>query len=1819
MPALTPEELLPLAVSYSSTMAAVHHQQQQQHGNDQTQQTTNTTPSHINKNISNDETSFQQSEDDGQSRTDLARTISALPNNHQQPIEKVSIPNLPTFFTPCLLKNQTSPIIHYDRDRSMIITCKYTPQNYKTYISLPLNKDDTVYCVKVAMTTSAVPQLETDAEIAQYLQKHLEQTDIVPHVFTYISDYLILVREFVNGVSFRHFIDNNSELDLVNCDSTLRQTRLERILEIAIQMCSAIDQMHVARVCHCDLRPENLIYDIEHSCVKLIDFGQAVFLPLNNPYIFTDRPVGSFLYMPPEATGKISKPLGFHCDIYSFGFVLFEMFAKEHPFKTGSNNKVKSTADYMYYHITQQPESLVNVLKRKIMLSDDQADQLFAQSIHALSLVISMMVRKPIEKRYISIEGVKQDLKWILQHIQTNDLSALANFTPAQFDIQTTINIPYVVYGREEMIQHLYGALKEMENSSLPKLILVRGYSGIGKSCLVHEFRIKYHEFIIESVLGESEQFITEFTSQLTSLLGRIQIEMLCNSVPNFSCLLPAQKRTNGMTQQVREDTIQMFAQAVIFLMQVFSQKKNKRLCIFLDDLQWTDFESMKLLKEMIGLGSCETIPFLLIGAFRDNEVYGSTLHPLQTFIESIRPLTSITEVEVKELTEDSCNLLVAESLKRSLQDTTNLTNILFSKTKGNPFFLKQLLASLFGEGKIYFNRKLNQLTWSIEDIEKAPYALNVVDFLLLQLNNLQVETRKALAFASCIGNSFSLSQLCDLLNSKQMEYSILGLKDIVAQAITQGWISYVDSHTLQFNHDRLQQAANESVSENTRNYIHYSFGKYLLKHKSDKSLDEIIFDIVAHLNYRAKDSKIIEREDKRRLLLDLNTRAAKKAITTCAMEQAQSFVRTAMDLLQYETDIWEGPLYNTAFDLLIARGNCEYVKNIELAIETFNSLIQKSKTRSHLYEACYYTSMAYVALGEFEKVFDMFKNHIFPIHDELKFLSFQVDEEQLKTFIFNKMNHLKHDLLQTFKSKQDVLELPDMSDLEQMNFINMLGMSIPAIYVMKVPFSPYIYMITLLVSTETVLQYEEAFLVTLKAGNKDVGAFVILFYPYFHFFEANGDMKTSISLSLKSIELFKQMGNIGMIDAGMMQLEMKRVLCGESEKFEPAYCMDVLNQPFFSQFHYVFKGISYYFQRNITEAFDALEKAYELRASTDSLDEVLERCDTLMEFALQTMEKLSQTNPLLYQCCYELLKAETLYCKNVRYSTQSDTREIISSLNRCLKHALQDRNLFILKLANWRTGVLYKNLGMEDCVSGRYFSLAYDQYNTMGITVMATHIWENYRTQIEEYYRQVSNQSVPSSVLLDTSETPSSYDEASLYSLNTSLKASNDLDLKEIFISVLPLLREQTNSSRCCLILKRNSILYVDAESTEIEVDDEHVATVKPYEHLRLDQVPHESMLPLKLIYRTLRTKSEQIYPTEGIEKVEIYFEKNQVSTAMCVPIIRDRSSIGCIYLEQKKINHVFSMETIKIAKLILSISMDNVEIFSSINKSYARFLPSEFLKILGKTHVTKVELGDAISKEMTVLFADIMGFTELMENFTAKHGFRFINRLLIELAPPVRKFGGFIHKILGDAIVALFSDAQSAVNAAMDMISNLDNFNRNNMSNIKIGIGLSKGLLNIGTIGYDYRLDSTIISDTIAIADWCQTMTRLFHSSILATENVVKSMSSDDDTSKKTIVTYVGKFVFKENEPAWNLHDIKSKHWKHVCFETAHEQTHLSQMISSFQSRDFTTCSHLAGKLVKSKSSFAVALSRKYLENCSLNTNEPLSASWSGEIRLS
>ncbi|KAG2374250.1 hypothetical protein C9374_011087 [Naegleria lovaniensis] len=1798
---------------------------------------------------------------------------------------------LPPFFLPVIVDNFTSPIIHYDRNTTLVITCKYVPQEYQDSSTLPLDSD-TVYTVKMSLTPSSVPQLEKDASISRYLEKNLKANNVTPSILAYLKDYFIIVREYIPGSSLKCLTMEKPTTDL----DTLQKT-----LETAINLCRGVDQLHTMRVVHCDLAPDNIIWN--QSTVTIIDFGLSELLPLSNPYVYTSNPKGNARYMSPEATGRLPKPLGFYSDIYSLGFILFEMIAKDHPF----SSCVKSS-DFIFSHITKQPESLYQNLKRRGIITDE--DSTFATAVRAIALVINKMVQKSIEKRYFCMEGVIADLDIVLKCIQKEDNSCLCSFIPGQHDVQTTISIPFVVYGRDLIIDEMSNRLQTMIDLNVPTLVMVRGYCGVGKTSIVREFRnrckdmIVYFEAkydqnqnipffaftsiissIIEAVLGETEEFISEFKSYVLAWLSVTQLEMLGEAIANFNLIFPSyQGRSSAFIWKEHQEAVKLFSQGVICLLKAYNQMKHKPITIFIDDVQWTDFESMKLLKEMMGLGTCEIFPLLLIFAYRDNEVKDNDHHPLNIFLESARSIASITDIEVPELTEEDCNYLVAASLHRTPRDTENLTKVLYSKTKGNPFFLKQMLVTLFQEEKIFFNRTLQAISWNLEEIDHVKYSQNVVDFLLIRFDCMLPDTKKALAYASCIGCKALFQHLFHLMNIKKDEYSALELKEILDHGVKEGWISYIDSHTLQFNHDRLQHAANSSLSETEKAKTHYTYGKYLLQKVKTGEItqEEVIFDIVVHLNHRSKDPKILNSPEKRRRLLELNKMAAKKALR-----------------------------------------NCEYVTNVDSAISIFNIALQKAKTRLHVFEACYNLEMSYLTQGKFEAVFELLTTHIFPAFEELKFLTVPSNRnvDVLREWIDNKMKYMKKNIIPKF-TKKDVLELPDMTDPEDIYFIQMLAQSCPAIFHMKsldtmhTPNSRFIFMTCMLIGMEKVLKHglcldapillavcshfwstydiwprmtmfidasielsrnryknpqhwssclllkimsfalypninalevwnliEEAFLLTVKCNNRGYGVFTITYYPFYHFFFANSDIKTSIELSKQCIAIIKEIGNCVLLDTSNMILEMKRVICGETESFDPPYTCDVIHYPFFRCMHFLFKAISLFFQQQLEESFTCIEQTFEFKEEVFGMcaewvlvisqglvccafqkyillnhipnqEERLQKSDKIIDDVLQRLERLCQCNSLIFPSPFALIKAEKLWCEYLRFG-HDNTRSIINLLTQSLTLATQERNHFMVKFCNLKLGELFKDLNLFDSISGKYFFNAYEQFNEMGASLMVNHICEKYKDQIDAYEREMGT-SVASSTSSSEKSASTVQQEFSLTSITKSRFAeSNEVDFKEIFISILPLLNEHTDSNRCCLLLKRNTTLYLDAE-----LNDELNPKVSILPHLNHEEASIDKIadkLPLKMIYRTMRTRYEQVFSQST--ELDPYFENSHIASALCLPIIREKSVIGCVYLENREIEHSFTVEKINTAKLIISISIDNAKIFSSINKSYARFLPSEFLKLLGKSHVTKVRLGDAISREMTVLFSDIYGFTELMESLSAKEGFSFINRLLFKIAPPISKYGGFIDKILGDGIMALFPDPQSAVKASLEMIFELEKFNAENVYSVKMGIGISNGMVSLGTIGYEDRLDATVISDTTNVASRCESVSRSFKSRIIVTETVINGSSQISDA----YIIYIGKFILKGKQIARDLYAIKGKKWKTMIQnEDLFEKSTISQVVSLFQSKKFDECLELTKQIrndTTTSNPFVLAMCRFYSRACDIYSNCKLPESWSGDIRLS
>jgi len=194
--------------------------------------------------------------------------------------------------------------------------------------------------------------------------------------------------------------------------------------------------------------------------------------------------------------------------------------------------------------------------------------------------------------------------------------------------------------------------------------------------------------------------------------------------------------------------------------------------------------------------------------------------------------------------------------------------------------------------------------------------------------------------------------------------------------------------------------------------------------------------------------------------------------------------------------------------------------------------------------------------------------------------------------------------------------------------------------------------------------------------------------------------------------------------------------------------------------------------------------------------------------------------------------------------------------------------------------------------------------------------------------------------------------------------------------------------------------------------------------------------------------------------------------------------------------------------------------ERLNNTTAAYSRFVPREFLNLLGIEDIRKVELGQQVERKMTILFCDIRNFTALSETMSPQENFNFLNSYLVQMEPVITAHGGFIDKYIGDAIMALFPDSpDEALRCSQAMLRQLDEYNdgrqRAGYRPIRIGIGINTGIVILGTIGGAARMDGTVIGDAVNLAARLERLTKEYRVSVLISDYTLYSLDHPDDWS--------------------------------------------------------------------------------------------------------
>ncbi|MEM7035008.1 MAG: serine/threonine-protein kinase PknK, partial [Chloroflexota bacterium] len=712
-------------------------------------------------------------------------------------------------------------------------------------------------------------------------------------------------------------------------------------LQLALQITQAVRALHHQQIIHLHLTPDNIIINRQTNQLKLIDFGLASkLIPDQAP---TPAPMsGTLAYLAPEQTGRIAQPIDTRTDLYALGVIFYELLVGQVPFMA------EDTLALFHSHLAQRPKPPTE-LNSTIPL--------------ALSEVILKLLAKDTINRYQSIDGLEADLKNCLSQWTTTQ--KIDQFPLGQRDPHTRLHIPDKLYGRTAESQHLLAAF-DRSCQGEQTLLFLTGAAGVGKSVLIKSLQpsvIKADGLFIMgkfdqlqrnvpySAIGQalrqlSQQLLISTQQEISQWQQKLQEsvtpngQLLVELAPELAQIIGPQPALPVLNPVEAQNRFQLVFQKFISL---FAQKEHP-LVICLDDLQWADEASLHLWTQLAVDPHLEHL--LLIGAYRDQEI--DEAHPLTTTLTTLEAHNlSIEQISLGPLSETQLHGLVEETLICPTQQTQPLTRIILDQTEGNPFFVHQFLHWLAEQSLLHFDPAQECWAWNLGEIQAIQLNDNIIELLSEKLTILPDETARQIKLAACLGNTFdpetitlvegiSLDQLEETLQPALDE--LLILKESVVTTAEQ---QTGEPTTYRFLHDRIQQAAYESIPDNQKPQHHLKIGRQLLASLSEEGVGERLFEIVDHLNLGAT---VITEQSEQDKLARLNLRAGKKAKQATAYQAALNYLTMGWILLGEAN--WQRR-YELTFALHLEAVESHYlIGNPEAAEQFFELALSHAKTR---------------------------------------------------------------------------------------------------------------------------------------------------------------------------------------------------------------------------------------------------------------------------------------------------------------------------------------------------------------------------------------------------------------------------------------------------------------------------------------------------------------------------------------------------------------------------------------------------------------------------------------------------------------------------------------------------------------------------------------------------------------------------------------------------------------------------------------------------------------------------------------------------------
>lgn len=741
------------------------------------------------------------------------------------------------------------------------------------------------------------------------------------------SEFVVKPIEFIkhfNSVALV-FPDVGSE-SLTKTLGYAKPNPLKLFFNLSKQIVAALTDVHKASVVHNDIKSQNIIYNKETDQIKLIDFGSATLLLHRNFFL----PVNSTLYgtlghISPEQTGRMNRTVDYRTDFYSLGVTLYQMLTGELPFI------YTDPLEMIHSHLAKTPISPFDRIGAPKIVSD----------------IIMKLLEKNPEARYQTSSALLRDLENCESMLLQFGLDTLQKFQfpLGENDVSAKFQISKKLYGRNQEIILFEQKLKNVCSGNL-ELLLISGKSGIGKSALINEIQnpissyrgiftsgkfdlhkrsIPYRAItislqkLVRKVLSETEGSVEVWKNRIGEALGS-NAQVAIDLIPELETLLGKQ---NSPPELDIQETENRFHGTILNLLRTFCSKEHP-FVLFLDDLQWADQSSVRLIRSIL-FDSGLSYLFIVL-SYRDNELNSADLFS-KLLEEIVEKQIYFTEINLKPLPILEISNLIADTLHLPLTEVSPISEIVYSKTKGNPFHVGEVLKKFYDKEYVWFSG--SKWEFNLNKISSIDISENVIDILIERIKIQPPHLIEGLKLMACIGNWFRQDIYATIAEKPFFKATM----DLVALANEELLVLGMDD--VNFIHDKVREAIYLLIEQNERSKLHYKIGKTYLSILYKYKLDDHIFTIINQLNLGLDQVKT---EKEKKEICDLNEQAGFKALASSAYESAFIFFAKTVSLLP---ENYFKQNYTKAIQIYLGYARFAYLsKNFEVANQTFEFII---------------------------------------------------------------------------------------------------------------------------------------------------------------------------------------------------------------------------------------------------------------------------------------------------------------------------------------------------------------------------------------------------------------------------------------------------------------------------------------------------------------------------------------------------------------------------------------------------------------------------------------------------------------------------------------------------------------------------------------------------------------------------------------------------------------------------------------------------------------------------------------------------------------